>query len=610
MFTELKRRKVFRVAVTYIVLGWVLIQVADTIAPMMNLPEAAPRFVLFLLIILFPVSIFLAWAFELRPTDGEPIAMSKAGRGALSVLGIVVLIGFVAWQFIWGGNEPSESDVKPPKIANTTMSPTRQSLAVLPFADLSAQGDQEYFGDGIAEELLNVLASIEEISIASRTSAFAFKGKDRNIREIANLLNVSYVLEGSVRKASEQVRITAQLIDASTDRHIWSDTFDRELTTNNLFAIQDEIAESIVAALNAELDLNIETEIEIEKVTDDLDAYDLFLEAQRLEYVASLENNHKQVQLLERAVALDPDFAEAWGFLALRMTHLPTWDHSLDAEVYHRRAIDLAQHALTLDPVNENAYYGLVSSHFYMQDWEAYRTTSRAALEAIPDRPEYDPADLMGLGYLKQAYDVARTISNDSPSDGFYNQIQALYFLHTRQFERAIDKFEDAILNGYVGAVELSIANAYYLETGNSAVMSGVWSATFEAYDRELLILLPHIIELMTAPSDEFDKAAARFRIIAHELGFDEASLVRRGNKFGLRTPLEVAMAYDRYDAITDMYWGNNPMFWMWDPVLQRWRRSESFRQRVRDSGMLAYWQKYGWPDLCRPMGKNDFECD
>ena len=608
LFGELRRRKVFRVAAAYMVLGWVLIQVADTIAPMMNLPETAPRFVLFLLIVLFPVAIFLAWAFEVRPTDGESASGGTAGRSVVAVTATVAMVGVVAWYFFWGRPELSEPAAATPDIMEAGQTMARTSIAVLPFLDLSAEGDQEYFGDGIAEELLNVLASIKELAVASRTSAFAFKGANRNIGEISSILNVSYVLEGSVRKASDRLLITAQLIDTATDRHIWSDTFERELTTDNIFSIQNEIATAIVGALNTELDLGVDTGVDVPVTTENLDAYDLYLQAKQLANISSVDNAKRVVDLLEQAVELDPDFAAAGGLLAGWTTNLPSWDQSLDGEPYHRRAIEIARHALILDPTNADVHWALGAAYFSLHEWEPYEAAVKEAARHIPGRLQ-NPDELMGLGYLERAYEHAMKFSAASPDNNFYYLLQGLYFNQTRQFEKAIPRFQDAILKGYNGGAERYLAMAY-LSLGDSAVMSATLALEYEARDPELLILLPHFIDLVKASPDEFLHSASRFRIVARELGFDEASLLRPGPRFDIRAPMQVAMAYGRFDVITDTFWGNMPMFWMWEPNLQPWRRSESFRERVRESGMLAYWRKYGWPDLCRPVGEENFECD
>lgn len=605
LFDELKRRKVFRVAAGYLVLGWVLIQVADTIAPMMNLPEAAPRFVLFLLIVLFPVAVFLAWAFEIRPTDGKHTSGITTGTAVVTVA--VALSGVGAWIFL-GDRPDSNETVTVPEIAKVNELPARASIAVLPFADLSAEGDQEYFGDGIAEELLNVLTSIDALAVASRTSSFAFKGENRNIGEIASILNVSYVLEGSVRKANKRLRITAQLIDAATDRHIWSDTFNRELTTDNIFAIQDEIATAIVGALDNELHLGVDTGISVSASTQNLDAYDLYLQAKRLERIASVDSAKGIVDLTEQAVELDPDFSEAWGMLTVWMSFLPTWDQSLDADSYYRRAIEISRHALALDPTNAKAHQGLVSAFFSLREWESYHAAVNVAARHTP-RHNFEAEGLMGLGYLERAYSLAVQRTAAAPDAAFPYLMQALYFNQTRQFEKAIPKFQDAILKGYNGGAEKHLARAY-LSLGDSAVMSATLALEYEARDPELLILLPHFVDLMRASPNEFGHSASKFRIVARELGFDEASLLQPGPRFEIRAPMQVAMAYERFDVITDTYWGNMPMFWMWAPYLQPWRRSESFRERVRESGMLAYWRKYGWPDLCRTVGEEDFECD
>ena len=608
LFEELKRRKVFRVAAAYLVLGWVLIQVADTIAPMMNLPEAAPRFVLFLLIVLFPVAVFLAWVFELRPTDGDAVAARAAGRQFAVVAVAVALAGGGAWYFLWRPPAPVEPAAALPPAAEAGAQGARASIAVLPFADLSPEGDQEYFGDGIAEELLNVLASIDELEVASRTSAFAFKEQSRNVGEIADILGVAFVLEGSVRKASDRLRITAQLIDAGSDRHLWSETFDRDLTVDNVFAIQDEIATAIVAALDAELELGIGGRVDITAVTVNLDAYDLYLKARQLLGIRSVENTRRFVELMEQVVELDPEFAEAWGMLAAWTSFLPTWDHSLESPPLQRRAIELARHALQLDPRNENAHLALSSAYFGLYEWESYQAAIDEAARVVPEFIQ-NAEGPMGLGYLDQSRGLAEQQSAKHPDDPFFHLILALYFNHTRQFEKAIPEFREAILKGYVGGAEFDLAAAYQA-LGDSTVMSAILSREYEAYDPELLVLLPHIVELMLASGEESGRAASRFRVVARELGFSEADLVRPGPRFGLRTPNEVAIAYGRFDVITNRYWGNSPMFWMWAPHLQPWRRSESFRERVRDTGMLAFWRKHGWPDLCRATDDDDFECD
>lgn len=608
LFGELKRRKVFRVATAYVVLGWVLLQVADTIAPMMGLPETAPRFVLFLLIVLFPVAVFLAWALELRPTDGQAPTREAAGRSVIGLGIAVVFAAALGWYLLWDAEERGEVGTAPAAESVEMRAAARASIAVLPFSDLSPEGDQEYFGDGIAEELLNVLAALEDLAVASRTSSFAFKGANRNVADIAKILNVAYVLEGSVRKASDRLRITAQLIDAATDRHLWSETYDRELTTDNIFAIQDEISEAIVAALNDELGLGLEADVAQAPITANVDAYDLYLRAKQIERIISVSNAYLIVDYLEQSVQLDPEFAAAWGMLANWNSWLPTWDHSLDPRTYNQRAIEFAERALRIDPALADGYHALASAYVNLFRWQDYAEAVAKGAEMVPDWID-QPEQLFNVGYLEAAYENASLLLERSPQDNFYPLIQALYFNDTGQPEKAIPKFEEAILNGYVGGAEYDQAHAY-LALGDSGPMTAHLSQLYEAYDKELQPLLPHIVKLLQETPNDFKLASSRFRSVARELGYTEQDLVRPGPRWDLRVPPAVTMAYGNYDALTDNFWGNSPMLWMWAPSLQRWRRSDSFRERVRSTGLLAFWQEYGWPDLCRAVGADDFECD
>jgi TolB-like protein len=243
-FQELKRRNVFRVAVAYIIVAWLLLQVGDTLGPALRLPEWFQSGVAYVLILGFPIAIIFAWAFELTP-DGvkrekhvdrtESITHETGQKLNYTIIGLLIaaLAYFALDKFVFEhDHEVIETHAGEP------------SIAVLPFANMSDDASNEFFADGITEELLNLLAKIPELEVTSRTSAFQFKGKETDIPTVARLLGVDHVLEGSVRKSGMKVRITAQLIDADTDKHVWSETYDREL--DDIFAIQDEIARKVV----------------------------------------------------------------------------------------------------------------------------------------------------------------------------------------------------------------------------------------------------------------------------------------------------------------------------------------------------------------------------
>lgn len=257
LFTELKRRNVFRVALAYVVVAWLLMQVGDTLAPALLLPEWTTRFLAFLLLLGFPMAVFAAWAFELTPDGIKPETSDKRdnlsappSRRKIDLL-IIALLAVAVGYFAWDKFAVREEALTEAALAATEPTSEHRSIAVLPFVNMSGDIEQEYFSDGLSEEILNLLAKIPQLGVTSRSSAFSFKGKDYTISDVAEQLGVKHVLEGSVRRSGDQIRITAQLIDASTDKHLWSDTWDRAF--QDVFVIQDEIAAAVATALKIQL---------------------------------------------------------------------------------------------------------------------------------------------------------------------------------------------------------------------------------------------------------------------------------------------------------------------------------------------------------------------
>jgi TolB-like protein len=250
LIDELRRRNVFRVAIAYVLLGWAVLQGADFLLDLAGAPEWVMRVFAIAGLVGFPFALFFAWAFELTPEGVKrekdldrsqsiaPQTGKRLNRVIIGLLLLVIVLMAVERVFVVG-----ETDTDSAPLA-TAAAP---SIAVLPFVNMSADPDNEYFSEGVAEEILNVLARIPELKVTARTSAFSYKGSEATVAQIARELGVNHVLEGSVRKAGSQVRVTAQLIEAGNDFHLWSETYDREL--DDIFAIQDEIAQSIAEAL-------------------------------------------------------------------------------------------------------------------------------------------------------------------------------------------------------------------------------------------------------------------------------------------------------------------------------------------------------------------------
>lgn len=348
LWQELKRRNVFRVAAAYAVVGWLLIEIADTVFPRLMLPEWSVTLVIALLAIGLPIALVLSWAYELTPEgvkraeDVEPTQSITPLTGRkldFVIIGVLVLaLGWFAWDKFFAVAPSSE----------TASAGGDPSIAVLPFADMSPDGDQEYFSDGLSEEVLNLLAQIKELKVIGRTSSFAFKGRNVDLREIGDQLGAAYILEGSVRKAGEQLRITAQLIEAEDGSHLWSESYDRRL--ENVFAIQDDIAGAIVKALEVSL-TGSERKAADEHGTDSMPAYERFLEARRLIQQRGRSSLEAAGGLLDEALERDPDYAPALAAraqVALMLSdtlgaygEIPLTEAVAEAEPLIERALDL-----------------------------------------------------------------------------------------------------------------------------------------------------------------------------------------------------------------------------------------------------------------------------
>ena len=361
---ELKRRNVIRVAIVYAVAAWLVIEVSATTFPMLRLPEWTATFVTVLLMIGFPLALIFAWAYELTPeglkkekdVDRSQSITHITGR-KLDYFIIAVLIlalGYFTFdKFVLDPSRDAELvQTTTEAVTERAAETADKSIAVLAFADLSPEGDQEYFSDGISEELLNVLSKIPGLRVAARTSSFQFKGENRDIIDIGEQLNTAFVLEGSVRKAGLQVRITAQLVDASNGFHLWSETYDREL--ENIFALQDEISAAIVGALKEHLGLPVEAAPRVIAAAN-TEAHDAYLRGRHLVVQRTVATIEGAVREFEKAVALDPDYALAHAELAIATLYLSRYG-GLTVNEAVGRATPHLERAMVLDPTLAEAH--------------------------------------------------------------------------------------------------------------------------------------------------------------------------------------------------------------------------------------------------------------
>ncbi|MGD8496803.1 MAG: tetratricopeptide repeat protein [Gemmatimonadales bacterium] len=464
LFAELKRRNVFKVSAVYGAVAFGLIQVADPLADAMRLPDTFVPFVVALLLLGFPVALVLAWAFELSPQGVRKTTAAGTGEieamvarpaserwpaGLLALAGVALLVAGAWWAGHRSGSAASEVDsaANASAVQLAYVAPdedSRPSIAVLPFEDLSPAGDQEYFSDGMTEELLNVLAKIRELRVAARTSVFALKDVDLTATQIGDTLDVGYFVEGSVRKSGNRLRITAQLIDARDGSHLWSENFDRDL--EDVFAIQTEIAEAIADQLR--VPLGLDEGRALVSPTDDLEAYDLYLagRARMRERGASVD---EAVRLFEAAVAQDSSWAPAWAGLAegkalqpfYRVADSTYWANTL------AEAERAAEQALELDPGNASATVALANVHRDRWEWDAAEAAYRRALKLDPDNVEayQQYAEFLGyVGRLDEANAAARRALALDRSPIRLN-VAGYLALHDDRPEEAIGYLEDGI---------------------------------------------------------------------------------------------------------------------------------------------------------------------
>jgi TolB-like protein/Flp pilus assembly protein TadD len=587
-YTELRRRNVFKVAIVYSAVAWLLLQVSDTLGPALHLPEWFVSAVVFLLILGFPVAIVFAWAFDLTPeglrreTNADPAAPT-AGKSDKQLNHVVVAVlvlalGYFVFDKVVIDSEqdtvgtPTAGQVSPQQPAEFESPNADNSIAVLPFVNMSSDEEQEYFSDGLSEELLNLLARIPELKVAARTSSFSFKDKDLAIPEIASRLNVAHVLEGSVRTHGNQIRVTAQLIQADNGYHLWSETYDRQL--DNVFQIQEEIAVAVTEALRITL---LGDAPKIRKT--DPRTYQLFLEGQYLKRQFSRDSLNRAVEAFKQAVEIDPAYAPAWAELA--DTYLwGGYRDELSREVTAALADQAIQTAISADPDYAFAYYVRgISSIFTHNNFEQGINDFQHALELDPDNAFIVAA--IGKGaFLTGQYDLAIA------------QYQAALAL-----EPVVPEFFWFLGRAYLSSGRLDDAEASF------AKLSSLSSSYRGEYHLWETLLLRGELEAALAKSD----GSFRRAIIHHRLGntaeADEAlaDLIENAGPYTLALVYgyrgEVDKTFERLNYMlenVDYY----PTFILTETAFRSIHSDPRWDALLEDLGLREFW-------LAMPQGAN-----
>ena len=454
LIEELKRRNVIRVGIAYVVTAWLVIQVVETLFPVFEFSHQSVRVVVIILAIGLVPTLLFAWAFELTPeglkrekdVDRDRSITRQTGkrldRWVIAVL-TLALAYFAVDKFVLDPARDSSREASARQEGRSEAmvdSFGDRSIAVLPFVRMSSDVEQEYFSDGISEELLNSLASVPELRVISRTSAFSFKGKDIEISEIAERLNVAHVLEGSVRKAGNRVRITAQLIEARSDTHLWSETYDRQL--DDIFAIQDEIAAEVMDQLKITL---LGAKRDTQEV--DPEAYKLYLQAIYLFHLGT-DNFEQPEELFKQALAIEPLFIAAWHGLAanyLQQVNIGT----LPGEQGFALALEAIEKILAIEPESGRAQDLL--------GWIAMRRDSDLSLAAVHFQRalEADPANedyirhgaglLQLLNRLDESLVLAEELASRDPVNSNRQFGLGIAYYRAKRWDESIAAFQTSL---------------------------------------------------------------------------------------------------------------------------------------------------------------------
>ena len=588
LFTELRRRNVIRVAAAYLVTAWLVAQIAELALDSFGTPDWVMKTILFMLAMGLPFAIIFAWAFELTPdgikrekdVDRSESITQQTGRklnytiiGALTVA-LVLSIATRGVQF------STEDPVELPE----AVADTDKSIAVLPFVNMSDDPDNEYFSDGISEELLNVLVKVEGLRVASRTSSFSFKGKDTPIPDIADALKVEHVLEGSVRKAGDTVRITAQLIDVKTDSHLWSETYDRKL--EDVFVIQDEISAHIVEALRVALGAGEVVQTSA-RPTDNLDAYEDYLRGRHFWQRRGGENIQKAIALFEKATRADPGFARAWSSLAAAHLTLPNYSGEPE-DTHYALALKFANKALAIDPAMAESHAVIADLLRFENRWSEAEEHYLAAIRLEPRNATgylWYAEQLASVGKLELCLENALIALELDPFNAGTNSMAAFGYELVGDMDLARKQLQAAWDLGHPGAIYIMIewdfTNGF---TDRAQQLIKENAEHFDDADRRYFSELSEAVSQPDKVDAFLDSIANHPASTTHFVGFVNVLFGR----------VDHGMRLYRENPITGQTWME-----LWLPSMQALREHPQYQDLLETAGLPSYWDEYGWPPQC-----------
>lgn len=602
--SELRRRNVVRAGAFYAASAWLLVQVATQVFPFFSVPNWAVRWIVIAAIVGFPFLLAFAWFYEVTPqglkreSDVDPAESirsrtgKKLDRWIIAVMAVAIVM-LLTNQFVLRGGEKAATSAETPG----------KSIAVLPFTDLSPGHDQEYFSDGMAEELLNALAKLKDLKVAGRTSSFAFKGRNDDLRSIGKALNVAHVLEGSLRKQGDKVRITAQLIQVSDGFHLWSETYDGDLS--DVFALQERIARAIADKLEVVMKGDAQQRI-VPVATTNPEAYALYLQATGIFNRRDGARFPDAIAQLEQAIALDPKFARAHSRLAALLAIAPTYV-VLDRTAATAGAEEHARIASALDPALAEPYGALGQSLGFRRRFAEARAAFEHALE-LDDKDTtstfWFAADLVITGYRSKGnalIDRLLAIDPMLPTALLWRGMSYAYDGDIADAERLLKRAADAKL-AFAGLGLSLVAETRQQQAEAITHLATAFQALDTALPQQSADVLARGIL-----GDGQARAAALAMIDDYieskpELisGVVTYSLIRMGEP-----ARAIAIVQDRPTSNDAVF-----MALLWSPYGHAVRILPEFPEFARRFGLAEVWDKYGAPEGCRRIAARDYVCE
>ncbi len=611
LFAELKRRNVVRVGVAWLALSWLLVAIANLLFPAMEVPISAVRWLLLGLLGAFPFVLLIAWRYQMssqglrvdRGQDDQNPASRRMAR-RIDQASVVLMLGALSLSILFQVLAPYAAKREAamtamqaePTVPTDTAVPLvpagpadPRSIAVLPFANMSPDPEDAYFADGLAEELLNVLARIADLKVTSRSSSFAFRDASAGATEIAARLGVAHLLQGSVRRQGDQVRITAQLVNADDGRQLWSETYDRQL--KDIFHVQQEIAQSIADTLADSLGVRT---VKVAAATTDLQAYEGYLRGRQM-FIQRGSNLPAARELLERALDQDPDYADAWATLAGTWYVWRSYAPGPEGIDAYQRAADAAAKALALQPDHPGAL--AVSARLAAMSGDRL-LEARLIARALTLEPNnantwlWQGLSLIEAGHINAAHASFVQAQRLDPLSGLQQGWLGISTSLLGNRTKGEVLLKQAHISGWRGPASRALFLIAHAEGDQAALTQRYydWLHDDDTLSDEQRELARSLAPALTDPAQREQASAALLSAVAANPKLEWTILL---DVFGLTdAAMESAMRNDR--SATQSF-----LLSLWYPQFKTFRRLPGFLDLTRREGLLAYWQELGPPDGC-----------